>query len=1768
MIYMYHLSLSQQAAMRTVCAKANPVMARTIAALQTMLQDDAHISEVRGHIGDPWNELADQIAKWALRTQDSLGHVRWKVLAEFQRDASDAKWAWLQMASPSFLASLPPLWQGRFLQLDPVADAPLYNDQQADPEENPFAFDFRIATANVLSLETQRDSSSQRTERFDYQCNAQRLCIVGAQETRTLQGTRLSTNYQIFSSGASGRANAQLLGCELWVHRTYTLFSLPDGRTFRSNDFKIHICHADARRLSVHFSGPVNFQCYVLHAPCISSTCSVQQLEAWWQDTIDIVHQGPSVAFQLALCDANAPLDADGTGLCGHNGAEPMSAQGHILQDALYTLQWFVPSTFDIHVGAHTTWSHPNGHRLRRDYVFVSQHFRDSVVRSQVLGDFDLGFSHDDHCPVRCDLRGIVAGNVAPRKLHWNREKLANPACQEAFRQALLTLPMPRWDVSVDDHNAFFETHITQLAQQHFGGKSKYQRDRPLLSDETLRWIQVKRALLQILRSADGWHVGFLRSQLKDIEKTIRPMVRGDQRRWYDDWLLQTDAAFQGHDSRQVFQRLTRLGRKKFGGKPGPRPLPMIQRGDGTHAVSFQESQSLLCDHFQAIEAGRPITFDELVEDCSNQRRSFDDAAFDPQFLPSVEDLWKLISKTKPGKAPGPNGLIGEVFKAGGHIMAQHMLPLFAKAIATSHEPLQWKGGALFALYKGKGPADVVTSFRSIFLSNFQSKIYHGWVRTQLEVLWNKRLSSIQFGGRKGCGTDMTHHMIQSVMAASRANGHSCALMFLDLSSAFYTVQRAMLFDEDASDEVLCQLMQQLGITPDDWHTIVATTTEDYALEGLAPHAEAVVSDMLRTTFFTMQGISTPIATHRGTRPGDPVGDILFNLAFTVILRDARSMFQQSYPQAQWIGDPSAVPYYQVEPLSASLAFAEIAFVDDVVQIVYAHDAHQLLPALQTIAASTHDAAAKRGLQINYGAGKTEAIFQPRGPGSRKIKDLVHNQMEDVIPIVTEHSLQHLRLVPTYKHLGTFVQYEAVTSRDRRHRVASAKQAFGQLKRSFFAKKNISQAAKTQVFNSLVMPRLCYNVHTWSWLTDKERSAWADATRPMIADLAKPALRRQPSFAFSTTDLFALAGILAPEDMMHLSRLRYWKRMISQAPICLWMMLTSCSVEQGWFMQLMKSFQWLQTHSSMPFACGDYLEDWVLCASLDDGWALRLKKAAKSCLRHAQLKAQWKVWHLDMQNQLLRWEGPPMKLPTSIPARFRCNHCLEVFGSRRALALHTTKMHGYRRVEQYYLHDEVCWSCKKNFHTRARAIIHLHTVPHCLEVYKRCFPPMSEEKLHELDSRDQQEAHDLKLQGWAPTKAFCPPRAVIGPGLPTHPGPAADRMHAFWLSQDDVPGTGFQVLDGCLLQEADAQPDDRNDDIIGFVAHTAGGTYKGLMNVFEMDGAASLGPQISIKTLLFVHFFSGYRRPGDLQHQIENHIIQESVHVFCLSIDLCLAKSHSDLTNPSSMAFWKKQVDLGNILGLGGGPSCETWSAARYLPDGPTPLRSHHEPWGLAGRTLRQFDQIEVGTRLLFFLLELLLYIAPRGLIGFLEHPAYPTWLMRRHPSSLWSTPFILALAKLSCFQYVSGDQCLMGCCAKKPTTFLLLRMPSFRHALLNMGHGGKCNHRFRHQKLQGRLGEDFATARAKVYPIGLNRMLADAVLAFVHKRGLLSGAPLSDELLALNSIDETGAEIIQPDYHRWPSEVLHVAKHGTLCSAMKVEKKKVSGIIRCFRIF
>ena len=212
----------------------------------------------------------------------------------------------------------------------------------------------------------------------------------------------------------------------------------------------------------------------------------------------------------------------------------------------------------------------------------------------------------------------------------------------------------------------------------------------------------------------------------------------------------------------------------------------------------------------------------------------------------------------------------------------------------------------------------------------------------------------------------------------------------------------------------------------------------------------------------------------------------------------------------------------------------------------------------------------------------------------------------------------------------------------------------------------------------------------------------------------------------------------------------------------------------------------------------------------------------------------------------------------------------------------------------------------------------------------------------------------------------------------------------------------------------------------------------------------------------------------------------------CLLI-IALDPVYGNLASGEAIEWWRARIKDGQVRGWLGGPPCETWSVARYLPDGPPPLRTLLDIWGLDSVDERQSAQLTLGNFLLQASLSLALTSVAHGGVALIEHPAIPTW--RPEAVSIWFLRVVRALAAAPCVAEMEVDQCEFGQVSKSPTHLLAVRLPALETLLRDTPGGGVCSHGS-HPPLSGVDSDGrFRTARKKQYPSELCRRFA---LAFV----------------------------------------------------------------------
>ncbi|CAL1135276.1 unnamed protein product [Cladocopium goreaui] len=363
--------------------------------LSAALPDDCiRLEHIYGHNNDPWNEMADHLAKLEARKGLFLPRgdfciAPWRSLIPYLWMVFGHHDGLPQHCHEGFAIPAPKL-------PPPCQVTPL--ELRHAPLEVRFAISF--ATANVLSMSSRPHGHAGKVHYLREQLVSHGLNFAGFQETRGQAGASLVDHVFRLCAGSKGGQH----GVELWCNLKQPYCQVQGkSQFFCKNDFVV--LHADPQRLLVKVDAKwITLWVFVLHAP--HSGLPTHQREAWWNDTISLLTDFNVPADQLFVCaDANAaPGASDGRHVFQEGFATTSSTT--FLRNFLVTFELCLPATSSIHEGPRETWMQPNGlmaHQI--DFVMVPTRLAASCTFSSLLENFDLANQAEDHTATAVELR-------------------------------------------------------------------------------------------------------------------------------------------------------------------------------------------------------------------------------------------------------------------------------------------------------------------------------------------------------------------------------------------------------------------------------------------------------------------------------------------------------------------------------------------------------------------------------------------------------------------------------------------------------------------------------------------------------------------------------------------------------------------------------------------------------------------------------------------------------------------------------------------------------------------------------------------------------------------------------------------------------------------------------------------------------------------------------------------------------------------------------------------------------------------------------------------------------------------------------------------------------------------------------------------------------------------------------------------------------------------------------------------------------------------
>ena len=519
-------------------------------------------------------------------------------------------------------------------------------------------------------------------------------------------------------------------------------------------------------------------------------------------------------------------------------------------------------------------------------------------------------------------------------------------------------------------------------------------------------------------------------------------------------------------------------------------------------------------------------------------------------------------------------------------------------------------------------------------------------------------------------------------------------------------------------------------------------------------------------TWFSTQGLSDLVRTRAGTKPGDPLGDILFNFIMAKVLWTLEGELKAAgvLDEVPHVPDRFC-PAQLTVAMEHNITICDVSFVDDSAIPVSAGSAYALVSKLRSATEICVRVFARFSMRLNFKKGKSEAVVSLRGDGAGMVATQVYGNDSSTVEFQCNGSQCKLHIVPWYKHLGGFIDAVGTERTEIGHRADRANTARAGLTRALSRVPELDQCIKVTLASSLVLTRLLYNCGTWGPIRDAQlrtlRAPWAKALRSITGDTHHAGT----SDFVSDDSVAAKLTLPAFASILTYYRIRYIVRLIAHAPQLLLALLHEAfrlhlpvADQMQADFQLMLGWPELDEVARGPHPQHHLVE--VIRANT---------VAFKDLVRARQLK---EAKALRRRLDELRSAGPagtPAARPNPLPAvlPYFCYVCGADFDNPVALGTHLQVMHAYRNDARSYAASATCRVCRIHYHTRANLVRHLREAKtDCLKICQAAFEPLPRDEVQALDAEDAAAQKISRAAGHQRPPAQIPPFLTCGPPRP------------------------------------------------------------------------------------------------------------------------------------------------------------------------------------------------------------------------------------------------------------------------------------------------------------------------------------------------------------------------------------------------------------------
>ena len=1295
---------------------------------------------IPSHSGIFFNDVVDAVAKAGARGDGCslpLPAAIWKLL-----DSPFLPWAWLADYSGNAFPLFDCIADGVYEPSDEVPAELLPRTVEASVVPVVAELSLKLVTCNVQTFKDKRNIVLQ-------QLLDRKITIAGLQETRTTLDTRCNgADFFEFASAAIRGEG----GSSLFFSRRHP-YGWRDGRPLFFDAAHFQCVHAEAQILAVQVRAPhLQLLCVSAHAPHSGSPAA--DVQQWWRQFAKASWLRGQQGRIAIFLDGNAQVGTVQSDAIGAHAADQETAAGAFMRDWADSFEVCFPATFCNASGAcvpsakEPTWFSPSGAGYRIDYVGIPSQWQKGVCSPSVLQDFEL--LNRDHVPAQIAVSLRISGrppatrrpSVFPRDPgEWPEESI------EQLRRCIVSVPCMPWELNIHQH-----VHGLIQAFHQFAALCRppaRRRCRAFVSEPTRDLLEASKRCRRALRqlkslhqallerratgrrpmSSEGWTIAdvqVLRQWVADflrfVQRGLRAAIAADK----GSYVRRAQARLR--DANDPFNAKAFFAALKALRPPGKRVLKPFaglivdSEAPDDPLVRLRQQQK----HFADLEAGTQADPTAFAADALAVKPG--QHGFSLQHLPAWVDVETSFRACRAGKTPGPDGLPDWLWKLVPRKSAELWLPVFLKAHVRLCEPIQFKHTILCTLFKGKGSPAAIENHRAIALLAGPGKI----LRKQLRPAILRQLphDPLHQGGIPHSLLQGAQHVVRTHASFAAALGISSSALFLDVSSAYYRVLRQAFEGGLSNDTQVCQILQQLGVSPSSLHTVCEWLSGTNLMDGADEHEQLILQAYLSGSYFTLKQGGDVIRTRAGTRPGDSIADALFSL----LQADFMAGLRQRMGEAGLLEDPITASSFGGPRLLAPI------WADDTAVLLAHATANGLLAKTQATLAFVHEEFTRRCMLPNYARGKSEVLLSPRGRGAPAVRQLVHIKQGGLIPFGPSNGPQHIFCVRRYVHLGGYVCDRPSHSLDICQHVAQAHRQIRPLRRPVLRDPGLPLATRKLVLQSLAFSSLTSTAATWGPLTKAELTAWRRGYVALVRTLFRDDRWTGAPTLPGEREVCQAAGFAAPTAFLKVQRLMHFQRVCLTQPILMDMLIAEASASKSsWLGLLNDDLAWLQSLAPLPDGA---LQDFPNGLA---EWCVHDRANYRSKLRRALISVRSTLHEPE-------WCQSSSALSDNRGGHYRCHKCDASFETFQALTAHLFAKHKTQCEAQEYSGSTLCRACLRQFWTRKRIVRHLqHDAPGCLRMLSS----------HGIEVDRDLPPPDPSLEGLPATR-------VSGPLLPLH----------------------------------------------------------------------------------------------------------------------------------------------------------------------------------------------------------------------------------------------------------------------------------------------------------------------------------------------------------------------------------------------------------------